>query len=161
MAGGACGGYGVLLDITDAANPKRVYAAADMGRIAQRAIRGIDGAELVDGPSTGSALDTRRAATQLHQLGCRPIVVLGGDGTCRDAVMGAPEATLVPTVLFQVTAPRWATWSAGQPAQSRSSKCLMIGSILSITIDAAANLLEYVGFSVMTISTTPTPAIAF
>ena len=78
------------------AGATRVYAAADMGRIAQRAIRGIDGAELVDGPGTGSALDTRRAATQLHQLGCRPIVVLGGDGTCRDAVMGAPEATLVP-----------------------------------------------------------------
>ena len=78
------------------AGATRVYAAADMGRIAQRAIKGIDGAELVDGPGTGSALDTRRAATQLHDLGCSPIVVLGGDGTCRDAVMGAPDATLVP-----------------------------------------------------------------
>ena len=29
LAGGACGGYGLLLDIRDPANPKRVYAAAD------------------------------------------------------------------------------------------------------------------------------------
>ena len=29
LAGGACGGYGLLLDISDVANPKRLYAAAD------------------------------------------------------------------------------------------------------------------------------------
>ncbi len=29
LAGGACGGYGLLLDITDPANPKRIGAAAD------------------------------------------------------------------------------------------------------------------------------------
>jgi hypothetical protein len=29
LAGGACGGYGLLLDIRDPANPVRVYAAAD------------------------------------------------------------------------------------------------------------------------------------
>ncbi len=29
LAGGACGGYGLLLDISDVKNPKRVYAAAD------------------------------------------------------------------------------------------------------------------------------------
>jgi hypothetical protein len=29
LAGGACGGYGLLIDITDVANPKRLYAAAD------------------------------------------------------------------------------------------------------------------------------------
>ncbi len=29
FAGGACGGYGLLLDITDVANPTRLYAAAD------------------------------------------------------------------------------------------------------------------------------------
>ncbi len=29
LAGGACGGYGLLLDIRDVANPKRIYAAAD------------------------------------------------------------------------------------------------------------------------------------
>jgi len=29
LAGGACGGYGLLLDISDVKNPKRVFAAAD------------------------------------------------------------------------------------------------------------------------------------
>jgi hypothetical protein len=29
LAGGACGGYGLLLDIRDVANPRRIYAAAD------------------------------------------------------------------------------------------------------------------------------------
>ncbi|MEP6729902.1 MAG: hypothetical protein ABJE10_04645 [bacterium] len=29
LAGGACGGYGLLLDISDVQNPKRLYAAAD------------------------------------------------------------------------------------------------------------------------------------
>ncbi len=29
LAGGACGGYGLLLDITDVRNPRRVFAAAD------------------------------------------------------------------------------------------------------------------------------------
>ncbi len=29
LAGGACGGYGLLLDISDVAHPKRTYAAAD------------------------------------------------------------------------------------------------------------------------------------
>ncbi|HCK90608.1 MAG TPA: hypothetical protein DHW54_05450, partial [Gemmatimonadetes bacterium] len=29
FAGGACGGYGLLLDISDVANPRRLYAAAD------------------------------------------------------------------------------------------------------------------------------------
>ncbi|MEO8624675.1 MAG: hypothetical protein ABI625_26570 [bacterium] len=29
LAGGACGGYGLLLDISDVAHPKRLYAAAD------------------------------------------------------------------------------------------------------------------------------------
>ena len=73
----------------------RVLVAHDVGRIAERAIRGLEGASVVDGPDTGSALDTRRAATQLHELGCSPIVVLGGDGTCRDVAIGAPSATLV------------------------------------------------------------------
>jgi len=29
LAGGACGGYGLLLDISDVVNPRRLYAAAD------------------------------------------------------------------------------------------------------------------------------------
>jgi predicted polyphosphate/ATP-dependent NAD kinase len=73
----------------------RVIATRDTGRIAERAVVGIDRALLVDGPGTGSALDSRRGATQLADLGCAPIVVLGGDGTCRDVAVGAPDATMI------------------------------------------------------------------
>ena len=78
------------------AGASRVVAARDVGRIAERAVMGVDGAVLVDGPGTGSALDTRRGAAQLVELGCVPIVVLGGDGTSRDVVIGAPVATIIP-----------------------------------------------------------------
>ena len=77
------------------AGADRVYAAGDSGRLAERAIAGIEGAELVTGPGTGSMLDTRRAAAQLVELGCTPLVVLGGDGTCRDVAIGAGDAALI------------------------------------------------------------------
>jgi hypothetical protein len=77
------------------AGAHHVYAAADAGRIAARALAGLPGAELVEGPGTGSAIDTRRAAAQLLERDCSPIVVLGGDGTCRDVAIGAPTATLL------------------------------------------------------------------
>jgi len=77
------------------AGAHHVYAASDAGRIAARAIAGIDRAELIDGPGTGSAIDTRRAAAQLLEHDCSPIVVLGGDGTCRDVVIGGPGATVL------------------------------------------------------------------
>jgi len=77
------------------AGADRVVAARDRGGIAERALRGLDRTELVDGPDTGSALDSRRGATQLAELDCSPIVVLGGDGTCRDVALGAPGCAMV------------------------------------------------------------------
>jgi predicted polyphosphate/ATP-dependent NAD kinase len=77
------------------AGADHVMLARDVGRIAERASTGIEPAVLVDGPGTGSALDSRRGAAQLVGLGCRPIVVLGGDGTCRDVAIGAPETSMV------------------------------------------------------------------
>ncbi len=78
------------------AGADQVLVARDLGRIAERAVAGLDAALLVDGPGTGSALDTRRAADQFRELDCRPVVVLGGDGTCRDVAMGWPEVTMIP-----------------------------------------------------------------
>ncbi len=78
------------------AGASRVVVARDLGRIAERAVHGIDNAFLVDGPGTGSALDTRRAASQFAELGCDVVVALGGDGTSRDVVIGWPEVTLIP-----------------------------------------------------------------
>jgi hypothetical protein len=77
------------------AGAERIVVAGDAGRVAERAVAGIDSAVLVEGPCTGSALDTRRGAAQLAELGCRPIVVIGGDGTCRDVAIGAPEAAII------------------------------------------------------------------
>ena len=74
---------------------ERVLVARDTGRLGERAIAGIDGAELLDGPGTGSALDTRRAAAQFADLGCSVVVALGGDGTCRDVTVGWRDAPLI------------------------------------------------------------------
>lgn len=73
----------------------RVVLARDVARIAERAAKGLDRVELLDGPATGSALDTRRAAAELQRLGCSPLVVLGGDGTCRDVAIGTSAVTLI------------------------------------------------------------------
>ena len=79
-----------------AAGAARVLVARDAGRIAERAASGLEGVSIVDGPGTGSSLDTRVAAAQLRDAGCDLIVVLGGDGTCRDAVLGWPELAMIP-----------------------------------------------------------------
>jgi len=74
---------------------ERVVVARDTGRIGERAIAGLDRADLLDGPGTGSALDTRRAAAQFAELGCDVVVALGGDGTSRDVALGWRGAPLI------------------------------------------------------------------
>jgi hypothetical protein len=74
---------------------ERVVVARDTGRIGERAVADLAGVELLDGPGTGSALDTRRAAAQFAELGCRVVVALGGDGTCRDVAIGWRGAPLI------------------------------------------------------------------
>lgn len=78
------------------AGAEQLLVARDAGRIAERAVHGIERAFLVDGPGTGSALDTRRAAAQFAELACEVVVVLGGDGTCRDVAIGWPDVTMIP-----------------------------------------------------------------
>lgn len=73
----------------------RVVVARDTGRIGERAVHDLAGAELVDGPGTGSSLDTRRAAGQFAELDCCVVVALGGDGTCRDIALGWRHAPLI------------------------------------------------------------------
>ncbi len=73
----------------------RVVVARDTGRIGERAVGDLAGADVLDGPGTGSALDTRRAASQFAALGCSVVVALGGDGTCRDVALGWRQAPLI------------------------------------------------------------------
>jgi hypothetical protein len=74
---------------------ERVLVARDTGRIGARAVASVDGTELLDGPGTGSALDTRRASAQFADQGCSVVVALGGDGTCRDVAIGWREVPLI------------------------------------------------------------------
>jgi hypothetical protein len=51
--------------------------------------------ELVPSAGTGSRLDTRRAATEFAARRCGVVIVLGGDGTCRDVALGWPEVAMI------------------------------------------------------------------
>ncbi|MBI2765599.1 MAG: NAD(+)/NADH kinase [Chloroflexi bacterium] len=50
----------------------------------------------VESPGTASALDTIRAARQMHELGCSVVLTLGGDGTNRAVALGWRDAPVVP-----------------------------------------------------------------
>lgn len=53
-------------------------------------------AQAVDAPSTGSALDTTRAASAMRGMDCAVVITLGGDGTNRAFVKGWSDAPLIP-----------------------------------------------------------------
>jgi predicted polyphosphate/ATP-dependent NAD kinase len=75
----------------------RVLLSSDRHRLTERAVEGLPGLfELVDGPDTGSRLDTVAAATEMCKQGASAVVVLGGDGTCRDVAAGWPGAPMIP-----------------------------------------------------------------
>lgn len=75
----------------------RVLMSTDTHHLAERAADGLDGnIEFIDGPKTGSHLDTVAAARELWKAEAGAVVALGGDGTCRDVTIGWPEAPLIP-----------------------------------------------------------------
>ena len=66
--------------------------------LAARSVHGLDlgiPVELLDEEPTGSRLDTMHAAAQMWKQQCGAVVVLGGDGTCRDVAIGWPDVPLV------------------------------------------------------------------
>ena len=74
----------------------RILVSSDTHRLGDRATEGLDVAyERLDGPLTGSALDSVIAAEALWKQDAGAVVVLGGDGTCRDVATGWPNAPLV------------------------------------------------------------------
>lgn len=75
----------------------RVLMSTDTHHLAERAADGLGGnIEFIEGPKTGSHLDTVAAARELWKAEAGAVVALGGDGTCRDVTIGWPEAPLIP-----------------------------------------------------------------
>jgi hypothetical protein len=51
--------------------------------------------EVLVAAEVGSGVHTVAAAKRMWKQGCAVVVVLGGDGTCRDAAIGWPQAPLI------------------------------------------------------------------
>ncbi|MEP7115669.1 MAG: diacylglycerol kinase family protein, partial [Ilumatobacteraceae bacterium] len=76
----------------------RILLGNDASGLAARAVHRLDlpiSIELLDDQPTGSRLDTVRAASRMWKEQCGAVVVLGGDGTCRDVVIGWPDVSMV------------------------------------------------------------------
>jgi hypothetical protein len=75
---------------------ERVLLSSDTHRLAERAAEGLGGnIEFVESPCTGSHHDTIAAACQMWKQRAGAVVVLGGDGTCRDVATGWPDVPLI------------------------------------------------------------------
>lgn len=76
---------------------QRVLLSSDTHQLAERAVEGLVGPiEFVESPLTGSHLDSVAAARSMWKDDAGAVVVLGGDGTCRDVAIGWPDAPLIP-----------------------------------------------------------------
>ena len=74
----------------------RLLMSTDTHHLAERAVEGLGGPiEFIDSPLTSSSLDTVAAAAAMWKQGADAVVVLGGDGTCRDVATGWPEVPLI------------------------------------------------------------------
>ena len=79
-----------------AAGAQRVLLAPDSAGLAQRAASLLGGvAEMLDLSALGSRHDTVAGARQLCKQECAAVVVIGGDGTCRDAAIGWPGMPMI------------------------------------------------------------------
>ncbi|MCE2952163.1 MAG: LVIVD repeat-containing protein [Gemmatimonas sp.] len=80
LAGGACSGYGILLDIKDIKNPKRLYAAADTNMSAwHSATFSNDGSKVLFSDEWGGGSSPRCRATDKVEWGADAIFVRKGD----------------------------------------------------------------------------------
>jgi predicted polyphosphate/ATP-dependent NAD kinase len=78
------------------AGAERILLADDPHHLAHRAVDGLDAPVFViDEPLSGSRFDTVAAATRMWKEQVGALVVLGGDGTCRDVATGWPDAPLI------------------------------------------------------------------
>jgi hypothetical protein len=80
LAGGACGGYGLLLDISDAAHPKRIGAVADSNfSFWHSATFSNDGSKILFSDEWGGGAAPRCRATDKMQWGADAIFTLSGN----------------------------------------------------------------------------------
>jgi hypothetical protein len=80
LAGGACGGYGLLLDIRDVANPTRVSAVADSNfSFWHSATFNNDGSKILFTDEWGGGLQPRCRVTDKPEWGADAIFTLSGN----------------------------------------------------------------------------------
>ena len=79
LAGGACGGYGMLLDIRDVANPKRIGAVSDSNfAFWHSATFNNDGTKILFTDEWGGGLQPRCRPTDKPEWGANAIFTLSG-----------------------------------------------------------------------------------
>ncbi len=80
LAGGACGGYGLLLDISDVANPRRMYAAADSNfSFWHSATFSNDGSKVLFTDEWGGGSQPRCRPTDKLEWGADAVFVRNGE----------------------------------------------------------------------------------
>ncbi|MEO7084995.1 MAG: hypothetical protein ABI442_00275 [Gemmatimonadaceae bacterium] len=80
MAGGACGGYGLLLDIRNPAQPKRLYAAADSNMsFWHSATFNNDGTQVLFSDEWGGGSAPRCRATDKKEWGADALFTISAD----------------------------------------------------------------------------------
>ena len=79
LAGGACGGYGLLLDIRDVANPRRIGAVSDSNfSFWHSATFNNDGSKILFSDEWGGGLQPRCRSTDKPEWGADAIFTLSG-----------------------------------------------------------------------------------
>ncbi|HUP90128.1 MAG TPA: hypothetical protein VM100_12275, partial [Longimicrobiales bacterium] len=80
-AGGACGGYGLILDITDVTSPKRIYAAADSNfSFWHSATFSNDGSKALFTDEWGGGTAPRCRSTDKYEWGANALFTLQPNG---------------------------------------------------------------------------------
>ena len=98
LAGGACGGYGLLLDIRDVANPKRVGAVADSNfSFWHSATFNNDGSKILFTDEWGGGLQPRCRDTDKPEWGADAIFTLSGSAMAFQSYYKLP----VPQTRFE------------------------------------------------------------
>ena len=77
LAGGACGGYGLLLDVRDVKNPKRIFAAADSNMsFWHSATFSNDGSKVLFSDEWGGGSAPRCRATDKYEWGANALFTI-------------------------------------------------------------------------------------